>query len=129
MNDSFPMVTGPEFQKQMDIWYTTETHARFADKDKMPGFQYILELWEDGQFWDISDKAYPWNYEFEGSSRGILYEWSNYWNPDITGAARTDANWLDQIYSRLPEWNTNFNERFATQFKLLTEGINRFYGN
>ena len=60
MNDSFPLVMGSEFRNQMAIWYTTETHQRFADANKMPGFHYILELWEQGAFWDVSDKAYPW---------------------------------------------------------------------
>jgi hypothetical protein len=129
MNDSFPLVTGLEFHKQMEMWYQPETHQRYADKARMPGFAYVLELWEQGAFWDISDKAYPWTYEFEGSTENILHEWFNYWNPDITGASRTDANWLDQIYARLPDWNRMFNERFAGQFDALKEGINRFYGN
>jgi hypothetical protein len=127
MNDSFPMVIGPEFRSQMNIWYQPEHHQRFSDANKMPGFQYVLELWEQGAMWDISDKSYPWRYDFEGSSREILYEWFNYYEAHITGAMRTDANWLDQMYSRLPEWNTQFNQRFADQFQILKEGIDRFY--
>jgi ABC-type glycerol-3-phosphate transport system substrate-binding protein len=128
LNDSFPLVTGGEFDAQMDIWYGTATHTRFGDATLMPGFQRILELWEDGQFWDVSDKAYPWSYEFEGSMRNITYEWDNYWNAEITGAARTDANWLDQIYARLPEWNEQFNSRWADKFVSVNNGLLEYYG-
>jgi hypothetical protein len=127
LNDSFPLVTGDEFDKQMQIWYAPETHRRFADKAKMPGFQYVLKLWEDGQFWDVSDKAYPWYYEFEGSNRPIVYEWENCWNVDVTGATRTDANWLDQMYARLPDWNTQFNQRWADKFVALKAGLETYY--
>ena len=59
LNDSLPIVTGDDFDEQMEIWYSVPTHQRFADKEKMPGWQKILELWEKGQIWDISDKAFP----------------------------------------------------------------------
>jgi maltose-binding protein MalE len=127
MNDSFPLVTGDAFDEQMKIWYTAPIHQRFADKNKMPGFQYVLELWEKGQFWDISDKAYPWRYEFEGSVRPIVYEWENMWNPEVTGAARTDANWLDQVYAKLPGWNAQFNQRWADVFKAVEAGLAAYY--
>jgi ABC-type glycerol-3-phosphate transport system substrate-binding protein len=127
MNDSFPHVTGAEFEKQMAVWYKTSTHQRFADKSKMPGFQYVLELWQTGQFWDVTDKSYPWTYEFEGSSRVIVYEWENCWNVDVTGATRTDANWLDQMYAKLPDWNTQFNQRWAAKFVAVQNGLATYY--
>jgi ABC-type glycerol-3-phosphate transport system substrate-binding protein len=128
LNDSLPLVTGAEFDAQMEIWYSTPTHSRFGDANLMPGFQRMMELWEDGQFWDVSDKAYPWTYEFEGSMRNITYEWDNYWNAEITGAARTDPNWLDQIYARLPEWNEQFNSRWAEKFVSVNNGLAEYYG-
>ena len=127
LNDSFPMVTGPEFSRQMDIWYIPDNHQRFKDKNKMPGFHYILELWEKGQFWDISDKCYPWYYDFEGNRRIIIYEWENAWNPEIVGAATTDPNWLDQVYARLAQWNTAFNQRWENEVRLLNDSLNRYY--
>jgi hypothetical protein len=127
LNDSLPLVTGEEFDSQMEIWYSTLTHQRFACRDTMPGFHYVLELWQDGQIWDVSDKSYPWTYEFEGSMRNITYEWDNSWNPDVTGAARTDANWLDQIYARLPGWNEQFNQRWADKFISVEEALERYY--
>jgi ABC-type glycerol-3-phosphate transport system substrate-binding protein len=129
LNDSFPLVTGAEFDAQMEIWYGTTTHARFADANLMPGFQRILELWEDGQFWDVSDKAYPWTYEFEGSMRAITYEWDNFYNAEIVGATRTDANWLDQMYSHLPDWNEQFNNRWADKFVSVNNGLLEYYGD
>jgi ABC-type glycerol-3-phosphate transport system substrate-binding protein len=127
LNDSFPMVTGPEFNRQMDLWYTTDNHKRFADKSKMPGFHYVLELWEKGEFWDISDKCYIWFYDFEGSRRAIAYEWQNAYNAEIAGAERFDPNWLDQVYARLPDWNTAMNQRWDNEARILQEALNRFY--
>jgi hypothetical protein len=127
LNDSLPLVTGPEFNRQMEIWYIPETHQRFKDRSKMPGFHYVLELWEKGQIWDISDKAYPWYYDFEGSRRPIAYEWENAWNPEVSGAVSTDPNWLDQVYARLPQWNTAMNQRWENEMQILANSLNRYY--
>jgi len=127
LNDSLPMVTGAAFDEQMAIWYTTETHARFADKSKMPGWHLILDLWQAGEIWDVSDKAYPWRFERDGSVTDILFEFYNSWNPDISGARRTDANWLDQMKSLLPDWNAQFNARWEGAFNDLSAAINRYY--
>jgi hypothetical protein len=127
LNDSFPVVTGQEFDRQMEIWYTVITHQRFRDKNKMPGFHYILELWEKGQFWDVSDKAYPWRYDFEGTRRSIAHEWINAWDPEITGAVSTDPNWLDQAYARIPQWNTAMNQRWEAEMRILEDALNRYY--
>jgi hypothetical protein len=121
------MVTGPEFDRQMEIWYIPDAHQRFRDKNKMPGWQYVLELWEKGQFWDISDKCYPWRFDFEGTRREIVYEWENAWDPEIVGAMSTDPNWLDQVYSRLPQWNTVFNQRWENEMRILETALTRYY--
>jgi ABC-type glycerol-3-phosphate transport system substrate-binding protein len=127
LNDSFPVVTGAEFDRQMQIWFLPELHQRFADKNKMPGFQYLLQLWEQGEFWDVSSKAYPWTYDFEGSRRSITYEWGNSWNVEIVGARNTDPNWLDQMYARLPQWNTTMNQRWEVEMRNVQEALNRYY--
>ncbi len=128
LNDSFPLVTGEEFDKQMEIWYSSPTHQRFADKEKMPGFQKVLELWEKGQFWDISDKAYPYFVQEDGAQKAANYEWSNIYNKDISGALRTDPNWLDQVKSKLPDWNKVINERYVLAEVQLRDGLKEFYG-
>jgi maltose-binding protein MalE len=127
LNDSLPMVTGPAFAEQMDIWYSVETHQRMADKNKMPGFQYVLKLWQDGDIWDVSDKSYPWRYEYEGTVRDIPYEYINCWDPEITGARRTEANWLDNIKARMPDWNRQFNERWDNAFKEVEIALEKYY--
>lgn len=128
LNDSLPLVTGEEFENQMEIWYSVDIHERFADEALMPGWQKILEIWEAGEFWDVSDKAYPWNYTFDGTRRPILYEWENMWNPEIAGAARTDANFADSVKSRLADWNSDINERFEDAVELLQDALIEYYG-
>ncbi|MDR0473086.1 MAG: extracellular solute-binding protein [Treponema sp.] len=125
--DSFPLVTGEEFNRQMEIWYTTETHQRFKDKSKMPGFHYILDLWEKGQFWDVSDKAYPWYFDFEGSRRAIDYEWENAHLAEVSGAYWYEPNWLDQVFARLPDWNAAMNQRWENETRKLMNALNRYY--
>lgn len=127
LNDSLPLVKGEEFKKQMDIWYSVDTHKRFADKEKMPGFQKIVELWEKGQYWDVSDKTFPYFHDFEGQNRANLYEWENYWNPEITGAKRTDPNYVDVLKSKLPDWNEVSNKRFKESVSKLEEGLKKYY--
>lgn len=128
LNDSFPLVTGDEFQKQMDIWYSTATHQRYADKDKMPGFQYVIELWEKGQFWDISDKAYPYHVMEDGTMKEASWEWINIWDQEVSGALRTDPNWLDQVKAKLSDWNTTINQRYNVSDQQLRDGLKEFYG-
>lgn len=127
LNDSFPFVTGEEFAKQMDVWYSTPNHERFQDADSMPGFHYVLELWENGQFWDVSDKLYPWFHDFEGARRSNLYEFENMWNVDVAGAVRTEANWADNVKARLAEWDDLSDERFAEAHKAVEDGLAEFY--
>jgi hypothetical protein len=128
LNDSFPLVTGAEFDKQMEIWYSAPNHARFKNPATMPGFHEVLRIWQAGQFWAVSDKAYPWTYNYEGASRPILYEWLNMWDPAVAGASRNDANWADNVKSKLGDWNTAFNQRFEESSKALKDGLKQFYG-
>lgn len=128
LNDSFPLVVGKEFDRFMEVWYSAPIHQRYADKDKMPGWQKVLELWEKGEIWDVSDKSNVWYIQEDGVAKPALYEWENYWNPDITGARRTDPNWLDQIKAKLPDWNTAANARFKESENALRDGLKNYYG-
>ncbi len=135
MNDSFPLVTGDAFDEQMDIWYSTPIHARFEDPAVMPGFHEVLRLWEAGEIWDVSDKAYPWTYDDNGTVRPILNEWQNIWNPAVitgnpeaTSPLRSDAGWTDLVLSKLGDWNTAMNQRFLLSEAALREGLKEFYG-
>jgi hypothetical protein len=128
LNDSFPLVTGKAFDEQMAIWYTTLTHQRFSDAAKMPGFQKCIELWKNGQFWDYSDKAYPYYVTEDGTQKPAEYEWKNIYNKDVAGALRAEPNWLDQVKAKLPDWNKKINERYIAADQQLRDGLKEFYG-
>lgn len=135
MNDSFPLVTGEAFDRQMDIWYSIDIHERFADATLMPGFQEVLAIFEAGNIYDVSDKAYLWNYDDNGTVQPILYEWQNAWNPvvltgdpEATSPRRTDTNWVDTVLSKLPQWNTAMNSRYVQADNALRLGLIQFYG-
>lgn len=135
MNDSFPFVTGQAFKDQMGIWYRPAIHQRFADPVKMPGFQEVLRIWEKGQFWDISDKAYPWTATINGVAENNLHEWSNMWDPkvltgqaDATAPRRTDPDYTSTVLSKLSEFNTKINNRFNVSVKELQDALVEFYG-
>lgn len=128
LNDSFPLVTGDAFDEQMQIWYSVDTHTRYGDADKMPGFQYVVQLWKDGQIWDVSDKCYPWYVYEDGTRKECLYEWLNLTNADVVGVGVTEASWLDTVKANLPEWNTKMNARLEEAQKNLKEGLKTYYG-
>ena len=128
LNDSFPLVTGDAFTEQMAIWGGTKEHARYLDEDLMPGFQYVLELWENGQFWDISDKTYLYYIYVDGTQTACLYEWNNATNAEVLGVGSTDANWLDTVKSKLPDWNESINARFVKAETALKDGLAKYYG-
>lgn len=128
LNDSFPLVTGDDFKEQMLIWYSVDTHTRYSDEKLMPGFQYILTLWEEGKFWDISDKCYPYYIMEDGEQKTCLYEWLNATQVDVAGAGSADANWLDNVKARLSDWNTAINNRFVIAETSLKEGLTKYYG-
>ena len=45
----------------------------------MPGWHYVLELWEKGQVWDVTDKAYPMYFTDDSGQRKLnpTHEWQN----------------------------------------------------
>lgn len=128
MNDSFPFVIDEEmFNEQMNYWYSAETHQRFKDAALMPGFHKVLEVWQKGDIWDVSDKSYPWYFDFEGERRLNLYEWMSIGNADITGAGWADPNLADTVKSRLSDWNRNINENFVKSTDEMEAGLKTYY--
>lgn len=128
LNDSFPLVTGEEFDKQMDIWYNGGGHSRFADEKLMPGFQYVLKLWEEGAIYDYSDKCAPCKVMVDGTLMSCLYEWENMTNKDVSGVGENDPSWLDTIKANLPEWNTRIKQRLEEAQENLKAGLKKYYG-
>ncbi|MDP2426402.1 MAG: hypothetical protein U1C51_02040 [Candidatus Izemoplasmatales bacterium] len=95
----------------------------------MPGFQEMLRLYEAEQFWDVSDKSFPWYYTFEGTRANITSEWGNFWNPDVNGGyLRHDVGYTSSLLSLLPAWNQVTNQRFADAFQRLRNGLMIYYG-
>lgn len=128
LNDSFPLVTGEAFEEQMNIWYSVDIHKRYGDAELMPGFQYVVQLWEEGQFWDISDKTYPYYVTEDGTRKECMYEWLNVTDANIMGISVTDASWLDTVKANLADWNTTINARFEEAEESLRNGLINYYG-
>lgn len=125
LNDSLPLVTGDEFDKQMEIWYNVPIHQAYKTKE---GWNKCVELWEAGQTWDISDKAYPCKVFVDGVSKLCLDEWTYYYSDAHMTAKRASDGWLDEIKSKLSEWNRLANERFAEAETALKAALTDFYG-
>ena len=60
--------------------------------------------------------------------REANWEWANIWNRDVSGALRTDPNWLDQVKAKLSDWNATINQRFNVSDQQLRDGLKEFYG-
>ena len=112
----------------MEIWYSVGIHQRYADAELMPGFQYVLELWQNGQLWDVSDKCYPYYVTEDGAQKTCLYEWLNCYSADVAGVDVTEANWLDNVKARLADWNEVINARFVQADDGLRSGLTKYYG-
>ncbi len=128
LNDSFPLVTGAEFDKQMEIWYSTDNHKRYGDADMMPGFARVLEIWEAGQFWDISDKTNVYSIMQNGETVACLHEWTTSTDPAYAEFTKTDAGWLDNTKSKLSDWTTSINNKFELAEEDLNQALADYYG-
>ena len=109
----------------MAIWYSVPIHEAYAEKE---GWNACLDIWESGQMWDVSDKAYPCYIQEDGVDKACTYEWTYYYQDEQMTAKRAADGWLDEIKSKLPEWNTLANERFAQAEEQLKTALTDFYG-
>jgi len=125
-NDSFPFVTGAAFYDQMEYWFRGGREL-FRDPARMPGFHYVLEVWERGDIVANPDKVVPWYHEFEGTRRAIAYEWLRKYSADVTGAGEADPHWLDMVLARLPEWDAAINQRFDEAWAAFYSALDRMY--
>jgi len=126
LTSSFPVSHGSTFYEQMDIWFSADRDL-FRDRNRMPGFHRVLELFEQGEFPAFSDMAHVWWYEFEGERRHIMYEWYNIENAEVAGADIWEPAWLDNVLARLPGWEAEMNQRFRDGTVSVTQAIERFY--
>lgn len=129
-NDSFPVVSDKDtYNKQMDIWFSVPIHKRYADEEKMPGFQEVVKIFGDPErTWDYSDKCFPCTVVEDGAKKRCLYEWENSWDGEIAGSYQTEPNWANDVKSRLADWNQLANERFATADEQLRDALKEYYG-
>ena len=126
LNQFFPVSTGQAFQDQMDIWFSADRQL-FSNRNAMPGFHRVLELYEAGSFAAFADMAHVWWYEFEGERRHIMFEWYNIGTEDVAGAEVWEPAWLDNVLARLPGWETEMNQRFRDGTESVITAIERFY--
>ena len=118
--DSFPVVTGDTYNKQMDIWNNLPAHKTYKDKE---GWKEILKLWENNESWDYIDKCWTSKITEKGETTDVLYEWNNMWNEEVAGAWMTDKDWGDKVKARLSDWNTTINKRIETATKQLQDKL------
>ena len=128
INDSLPVVTGEDFTRQMEYWYASDSHIALKDAARFPGFHRLMEIYSKGEITAINTKAYPYRVEENGTMIEAWEEWWYLGDPETVGAMRTDANWLDLIKAKLPDWNTKFNARFQQADQDLRNGLTRWYG-
>lgn len=123
-SDFLPNTTGAVFDEQMKIWYSAPTHAYYENK---PGWNKVLEVWNSGMT-DVSDKTFPSYIQEDGVDKACLYEWTYYYDAAQITALRASDAWLDEIKSKLPEWNKLANERYAQAWADLQSALVDFYG-
>lgn len=129
LNDSFPVVSGDEYDKQMEIWYSIPAHQVYKDAESKPGFQKVVEIFKDGtKTWDYSNKSVPCTITEDGKEKACLYEWQNMWDGNIAGSYQTEDSWLNDVKARLSTWNENANKRFVQAEKELQDALKKYYG-
>ncbi len=123
LTDSLPRVTGEKFDEQMAIWYGVDSYAPFKDYE---GWNACVEIVKNEQFWNVNNKTMAVKYVEDGVSIGCYWEFQSLYST-IT-ARRASDEFIDEIKSRLVEWNETFNDRFAKADQQLKEGLIQYYG-
>ena len=124
-NDSFPVVTGDAYDEQMEIWNKLPAHQVYADKK---GFQEVIRLWKENQTWDYVDKCWTSSITEKGETKDCLYEWNNKWDEEVAGAWMTDPDWVDNVKSKLADWNETCNKRIEKATTQLQDALKKYYG-
>lgn len=123
--DSFPVVSGEEYDKQMDIWNGLPAHKVYKEKE---GFQEVLKIWYEGRYWDVIDKCWTSTVTIDGETQNTMEEWLRCGDQEVAGAWFTDKNWADIVKSRLEDWDININKRIETANKQLRKALKELYG-
>lgn len=131
INDTFPAIKqGPEFDKQMEVWYSTDNHKAYANKEKFKGFAKVVELWSEGNIYGISDKAFPRYYYLEGDATAypILEKIDGFGNAELVGVDISDPSWLSTYSALLRSFNFEINGWYNQAFTTLKETLKTYYG-
>jgi len=125
--EGFPFVTGQLFYDMMDLYFVPEQRRALANQTRFPGFHYVMQLWEHGQFWGLWGNAFPMSGQWEGGMRAIPYEWNNRASAAAIGAAVNEPHWFDQFAMHLPAWDSAFNDRWQERFDQILEAMFTWY--
>lgn len=123
--DSFPVVTGEDYDKQMELWNNLPAHKAYKDKE---GFQQVLKIWYEGNYWDVIDKCWTSTVTQNGDTQKTMEEWLRCGDQEVAGAWFTDKNWADSVKSRLADWDENINKKIDVADKQLKEALKELYG-
>jgi len=125
---NFPIVTGADFNLQMQTMFSTDSFSQLADSSRFPGFNKVLDIMQRGDAIGIGGTAFPSVVEEAGGMVNVLHEWNYVTNADLVGAYTHDPQWLDTVLAHLPEWNRNINDRLQRADQALRESLERWYG-
>ena len=123
LSDLLPAATGETFDEQMELWYATDSFAPYKD---LEGWNTVVELVKNGQFWNVNNQTMAVKYMEDGVSNGCYWEWQSLYS--TIDARRASDEFIDEIKSKLVEWNETFNNRFALADKQLQESLINYYG-
>jgi hypothetical protein len=123
-NSSWPVVRAPYFDQQMEIWYDHHP-AIFRE---MAGFQNLLRLFREGQFWNRDARTFPQHYVQDGVIRNAFAEWYNREDESVAGVPFSDPAWPDRVIARLGEWTELTNARLELANQSIRDALTRHYG-
>jgi len=121
---SWPLVRAPYFDEHMDLWYA---QGREVFRTK-PGFQNLLSLYLDGQFWNRDARTFPDMYVQDGMIRNAFEEWYNRGDEDVAGVPPSDPAWPDRVIANLGTWTELTNYRLGLADQSIRDALTRFYG-
>jgi ABC-type glycerol-3-phosphate transport system substrate-binding protein len=122
-SSSWPLVRSPYLLDHMEVWYAGG-REQFRT---MAGFQNLLRLYEDGQFWGRDARTFPNVYVEDGVIRNVFDEWYNRGEADVVGVSVNDPAWPDRVKARLAEWTELSNHRLNLANQSIRDALTRFY--
>ena len=125
---SFPIVTGADFDFQMQTMFNTDSFSMLADRSRFPGFHRVMEIFQSGEAVGIFGTAIPMYVDEAGTVVNAMVYWHNIHQHWIVDAYTHEPQWLDAILAHLPEWNRVTNDRLARADQQFREALEHWYG-